>query len=66
MSRVIIAGEEEFEFDPSILLEGYSHTRGTQRIGSATHRDTSAIENDELFKQGIKNLVVEEKRKRRK
>jgi len=64
--RRIIAGEEEFEFDPSILFEGYSHNRGTQRIGSGTHRDTSAINNDELFKQGIKKLVVEEKKKRRK
>ena len=41
-----ITGKEKFEFDPSILFEGYSHDRGTKRLGSNEHRDTTAIDND--------------------
>ena len=61
-----ISGEEQFEFDPSILFEGYSHDRGTKRLGSNEHRDTTAIDNKELWKQGISDLISEEKRRRRK
>ena len=64
--KCVISGEEQLEFDPSILFEGYSHDRGTERIGLGTHRNPSDIENDELFKDSIRNLVVEEKRRRRK
>ena len=64
--KCVILGEEQLEFDPSILFEGYSHDRGTERIGLGTHRNPSDIENDELFKDGIRNLVVEEKRRRKK
>ena len=64
--RKYISGEEQFEFDPSILLEGYSHDRGTKRLGSNEHRDTTAIDNDELFKQGISDLIAEEKKRRRR
>ena len=61
-----ITGKEKFEFDPSILFEGYSHDRGTKRLGSNEHRDTTAIDNDELFKKGIHDLINYEKKKRRK
>ena len=64
--KYVISGEEELEFDPSILFEGYSHDRGTERIGLGTHRNPSEIENDELFKDSVRNLVVEEKRRRKK
>ena len=65
-SVISISGEEELEFDPSILFEGYSHDRGTKRIGDDTHRDTTAIDNDELFKKGLHDLLAEEKRRRRR
>ena len=61
-----LTGEDQFEFDPSILFEGYSHDRGTKRIGDDTHRDTTAIDNDELFKKGLHDLLAEEKRRRRR
>ena len=65
-----ISGEEQFEFDPSILFEGYSHDRGTKRLGSGhalgDHRDTTAIDNDDLFKAGIQGLLQAEKRRRRR
>ena len=65
-----ISGEEQFEFDPSILFEGYSHDRGTKRLGSGhalgDHRDTTAIDNDDLFKAGIQSLLQAEKRRRRR
>ena len=64
--KCVILGEEQLEFDPSILFEGYSHDRGTERIGLGTHRNPSDIEDDELFKDGIRNLVVAEKRRRKK
>ena len=64
--KSVILGEEQLEFDPSILFEGYSHDRGTERIGLGTHRNPADIEDDELFKDGIRNLVVEEKKRRRK
>ena len=64
--KKFITGEEEFQFDPSILFEGYSHDRGTKRIGQDDHRDTTAIDNDYLFKQGIKDLINYEKKKRRR
>ena len=61
-----LTGEEEFVFDPSILVEGYSHDRGTKRLGSNEHRDTTKIDNDELFKQGIHELLASEKKRRRR
>ena len=64
--KSVISGEEELEFDPSILFEGYSHDRGTKRIGDTAHRDTTVIDNDELFKKGIQDLLAEEKRRRRR
>ena len=64
--RKFLSGEEQFEFDPDILFEGYSHDRGTKRIGDTAHRDTTVIDNDELFKKGIQDLLAEEKRWRRR
>ena len=61
-----LSGEEQFEFDPDILFEGYSHDRGTKRIGDNTHRDTTLIENDDLYAKGIQDLLAEGKRRRRK
>jgi len=56
----ILAGEEEIKFDPSILLEGYSHNRGTQRIGLNSHRDPSLIDNTDKFQDGLRRLINDE------
>ena len=64
--KKFLSGEKKFEFDPSIIFEGYSHDRGTKRIGDDTHRDTTLIENDDLYAKGIQDLLAAEKRRRRR
>ena len=57
--KKFLSGEEQFEFDPSIIFEGYSHDRGTKRIGDTSHRDTTLIENDDLYAKGIEEKANE-------
>ena len=64
--RQFLSGEKKFVFDPRIIFEGYSHNRGTLRIGDNSHRDTSIIDNDERYWKGIQDLLAEGKRRRRK
>ena len=64
--KKFLTGEEKFVFDPSIIFEGYSHNRGTLRIGDNSHRDTSIIDNEEKYMRGIQALLAEGKRRRRR
>ena len=64
--KKFLSGEEQFVFDPSILFEGYSHDRGTLRIGDNSHRDASIIDNEEKYMKGIQALLAEGKSRRRR
>ena len=53
----ILAGEEEFEFDPNILLEGYRYDTRTEQIGGHGVRDTSKIDELEFDSNIMRNIA---------